>query len=71
MRILKKKYWPAMVETKISSYNEKVFAPMNEWCLENLGKGNYYVIDKRWDTSSTFYFKSEQDATFFTLKWVN
>lgn len=61
MRILKKKYWPGMI--RIRSSDDSCEA--SKWCFEHLGKGRYYIIG-----ATTFYFKTEEDATFFSLRWL-
>jgi hypothetical protein len=70
MRILKKKHWPAMVDTTQDSHlnNNDTLLNVITWCKENVGKGRYYVVDHY--SHRTFYFRAEEDATLFTLRWV-
>lgn len=43
---------------------------MFKWCCENFGTEYYYGDQSRWSHQyPTFYFRNEQDYTFFLLKW--
>ena len=60
MRVLNKKYWPASVQIV---YDWRREDEMLDWCRKNL-KGFVIVGSK------TYYFKDEQDATLFSLRWA-
>ena len=34
------------------------------WCVEHIGRGNFRIIG-----SSTYYFASKEDATWFAMRW--
>jgi hypothetical protein len=59
MRVLNKKYWPASVQI---DYDYRREDEIWWWCKENL-KG-FVIVGSR-----TYYFKDEQDATLFSLRW--
>jgi len=50
---------------------------MYQWCQDHLGKGGWHIPqhgDERWGLNinfgfACFYFKHEEDATLFALKW--
>jgi hypothetical protein len=67
MRILNKSIWPYKI--KVRSDIEHDTTPIEIWLGKQLGtfKERWHVIyhsDKTY-----FYFRNEQDATLFALKW--
>lgn len=68
MRRLKKELWPCCVELDLDQSDVKI-VEIETW----LGK-RYGAFRKRWNVvfhwdHAAFYFREEQDATMFTLKW--
>lgn len=68
MRILKKTLWPYMVT--VNSDNWSDITPVEEWLAEQVGAFHY-----QWNVvynfnRTDFYFKNNQDATFFALRWT-
>ena len=64
MRILKKELWPHRVT--IENYTNGV----ETWLEENLGtfKDQWNAVYAR--NKSDYYFRKQQDATWFALKWT-
>lgn len=62
MRRLNKVYWPANVKL---DFDENKVSDAIRWCKETLGNANYRCIG-----AATFYFRNEQDAAFFSLRWA-
>ena len=65
MRILKKELWPYAVGTRKSCT-----ISMENWLGSNIGP-----IKERWNVvynygETVYYFRHEQDAAYFSLKWV-
>lgn len=61
MRVLNKKYWPACVTI---DYDYRREDDIYNWCVENTPAG-FKIVG-----SSTYYFRSESDATLFSLRWA-
>ena len=61
MRVLNKKYWPVCVTI---DYDYRLEDDIYNWCVENLPAG-FKIIG-----SKTYYFRSESDATLFSLRWA-
>ena len=66
-----------MITVKISPKLRDTYGDRNtnvawQWCIDNFGLPGQQPSGYRWqfDTSHTFYFVDEQDATMFALKWV-
>ena len=64
-----------MIEIKISkearqTYSPDGLNPVWKWCVQNFGSpepnGNRWA----WDTSRTFWFHHEADASLFALRWA-
>ena len=68
MRILNKEQWP--VRVAVNSDNTKDITPIELWLGEQLGtfRGRWNVVYHHNETH--FYFKTQQDATWFALKWA-
>ena len=68
MRELKKELWPHRV--RVNSDNLVDITPVEIWLGETLGtfKGRWNVVYNYNHTE--FYFKDQQDAVFFKLKWA-
>lgn len=72
-RQLKKELWPSKVVIKDLTINyytvSKRITEMETWLGENLGcfKSQWNVIH-RYD-GADFYFRRDEDATFFSLRW--
>lgn len=68
MRILKKELWPYRV--KVNSDNTNDITPVELWLGEKLGtfKGRWNVVYKH--NYTEFYFKEQEDAVIFALKWA-
>ena len=72
MRQLKKELWPFKVTVKVyhSHYeHDKRIDEIEWWLGENLG-----VFKDKWSVvylsdRTDFYFKDDQTATFFALRW--
>ena len=62
MRRLNKKYWPVAVRI---DYSDETNSSAIKWCQDNFGSNRFRIVG-----STTFYFQTEQDATFFALKWA-
>lgn len=73
-----------MIELKLSKSHYHLQSEIYEWCEEKFGKGAWASphkgefplssVDWVMDTifGNTFvYFKNEQDATLFALRWTN
>jgi hypothetical protein len=74
-RILKKELWPYCVPVEFTGDIDKNFInvdidKMERWLSNLLGpfkeQWNIVYLHNRTD----FYFRNEQDAVFFSLKWV-
>lgn len=68
MRILKKKLWPSKVTLSMDNSDPKI-DDIEIWLGENLG-----TFKSKWNAvygnrCTDFYFRSEQDALLFTLRW--
>ena len=61
MRQLNKRYWPGMVQI---DYDYRQEDDIFSWCVEHIGRGNFRIIG-----SSTYYFASKEDATWFAMRW--
>jgi hypothetical protein len=68
MRILKKSLWPSKVTLSVDGSDPKI-DDIEIWLGENLGafKSKWNVICGNRYTD--FYFRSEQDALLFALRW--
>jgi hypothetical protein len=69
MRSLKKQLWPYMITIKMDVSNHKLI-DIEIWLGETLG-----IFKKRWNAIygtgyTNFYFRTEKDALFFTLRWL-
>ena len=60
VRILNRKYWPVSIKI-----NDEDYEKATRWCYENFKSANWRNINP-----SYFYFKREQDATLFSLRWA-
>jgi hypothetical protein len=64
MRILKKELWPYKVT--VDNYNND----LETWLGDNMG-----AFKNRWNAvynhdRSDYYFRTQEDAVLFSLKWV-
>lgn len=68
MRTLKKDLWPCKVA--VNPDNVKDITTMELWLGEQFGtfKNKWNVVYHHNETH--FYFKNQQDATWFALKWA-
>jgi uncharacterized membrane protein YoaT (DUF817 family) len=69
MRILKKELWPYKLTLSLGISNTKL-VDIEIWLGENLGafKSKWNVVYCNRNTD--FYFRSEQDAMLFILRWL-
>ena len=65
MRTLKKELWPYKVIVTEPAYD----ARRDVWLSDNLGvfKGRWNAV--YFSNQTDFYFKNEQDAVLFSLRW--
>lgn len=68
MRVLKKSLWPAKITLSVDDSDPKI-DDIEIWLGENLG-----AFKSKWNTVysnryTDFYFRSEQDAFLFALRW--
>lgn len=82
MRILNRKTWPhnVIVTTRLvpSDVDDRRWSrPPEDWCDEYLAYKNWYMTIEHTKHTATgeqqivrFYFKREQDAVYFALKWL-
>lgn len=73
MRHLKKELWPYKVIVDVyDSYHkhDKQIDEIEHWLGENVGgfKRQWNVV--YWHNRTGFYFRDEQTATFFALRWA-
>jgi hypothetical protein len=70
MRRLKKELWPHRVELDIDQSQPKI-ARVETWLGEHYGvcKGRWNQVN-HWDHTA-FYFRTDRDAMWFTLKWAS
>jgi hypothetical protein len=68
MRILKKELWPYKI--KVNGNVEHGTTDIEIWLGKQLGtfKGRWNVVYQYNETH--FYFRNEQDATLFALRWA-
>jgi hypothetical protein len=70
-----------MIEIVFEKDRYHTIGTMERWCRENIGVGGWVYADpkdweeeRKWAMSSafgrtTFYFRDDEDATMFTLRW--
>jgi hypothetical protein len=72
-----------MIEIELGKDRFHLNKEMESWCVENIGRnspGNWVFAnpdnwhERKWAMSSqfgntTFYFRDEQDAILFSLRW--
>ena len=68
MRELKKELWPYKIPLKETEDSTNI-TTIEIWLGKQLGtfKGRWNIIYRH--NGTDFYFKREQDATLFALKW--
>jgi hypothetical protein len=72
-----------MIEVVFEKDRYHTIGTMERWCAENIGLGGWVYGDpddweegkRKWAITSifgrtTFYFKDDEDATMFTLRWT-
>lgn len=69
MRELKKELWPYRISLNSELKND-ILLPIELWLGEHLGK-----FQIRWNVvynynGTDFYFKNQEDATLFALRWA-
>lgn len=65
MRRLKKELWPICV-----SYHEYSESEIENWLNANVGSWKDKWIAIYFSNSTDYYFRNEQDATLFSLRWL-
>ena len=68
MRILKKELWPYKLTLSIGTSNPKI-DDIEIWLGENLGAFRLKWNVVYYNRTTDFYFRSEQDAILFILRW--
>ena len=68
MRILKKTLWPHCVKLNVEENSDSMY-DLEIWLGETLGQ-----FKNRWNcvyhhTRTDFYFRDQEDAMMFTLRW--
>jgi hypothetical protein len=68
MRELKRELWPYRIKVNLHYTND--ITPIELWLGEKFGtfKGRWNVVYQAKHTY--FYFRNEQDAVIFSLKWA-
>ena len=70
MRVLKKELWPCRIALNLDRSSGHDVVEIETWLGERYGafKSRWNVIF-HWDHAA-FYFREEQDATMFALRWL-
>jgi len=68
MRELRKELWPYKVKVNENEFTTSI-TEMEIWLGEKLGtfKGRWNVV--YWSNETYFYFRKQEDAVIFSLRW--
>lgn len=68
MRVLKKSIWPYKVVLKVPS-DDLIITDMESWLYEyfKTRQKKWYIVQGF--SYTEFYFKTEKDANWFSLRW--
>lgn len=53
----------------IHHVNLKMSAERSQWCLENIGEGNWKAMFSPFNDNSSYYFKELEHAVWFKTVW--
>ncbi len=67
MRRLRKELWP--VSITIFKSDDEFNVGRDQWLVKNVGIFQDKWNAVYWHNRTDYYFRSEQDATIFSLKW--
>lgn len=64
-----------MIELEVSKHLRGTYGDRNtnvvwQWCMDTFGPPEPNGSRWAWDTSRTFWFHNEADASLFALRWM-